>query len=96
MQMDFESAVWLYCSALAAAIPVLIPALQFGVVFRLWDQYNKPVNRDYCQCSCWDTVFKGREWNMESAVNGATNSRFLSRLRNRRGFIQARVLQRHK
>jgi len=61
MPLDFESAVWLYCSALAAAIPVLIPALQFGIVFRLWDQYNKPVNRDYCQCSCWDTVFKGKK-----------------------------------
>ena len=56
---DFEFGVWFYCSLLAASIPVLIPTLQFGLIFKLWDQYNKPVNRDFCQCSCWDTVFKG-------------------------------------
>lgn len=57
--MDFEFMVWMYTSALAAFIPILIPGLQFGLVFRIWDVYNKPVNREFCQCSCWDTVFKG-------------------------------------
>lgn len=56
---DFEFGVWFYCSLLAAAVPVMIPALQFGMVFRLWDQYNKPVNKAHCINSCWDTVFKG-------------------------------------
>lgn len=56
---NFDLSVWLYCSALAAIVPVLIPALQFGVIFKIWDKYNRPVNRDHCQCSCWDTVFKG-------------------------------------
>ncbi|TRY68245.1 hypothetical protein TCAL_05104 [Tigriopus californicus] len=55
---DFDFNVWLYCSLLAGMIPILIPALQFGFIFRLWDQYNKPVNRMHCQNSCWDTVFK--------------------------------------
>ncbi len=56
--LSYELGSWFYCSLLAIAVPVMIPAIQFGVVFRLWDQYNKPVNRDLCQCSCWDTVFK--------------------------------------
>ena len=57
----FEFGIWFYCSLLAAAVPVMIPALQFGFVFRLWDQYNKPVNRDHCINSCWDTIFKGTQ-----------------------------------
>jgi hypothetical protein len=57
--LDFELTVWFYCSALAAAVPVMIPALQFGLVYTIWDQYNKPVNRQHCINTCWDTVFKG-------------------------------------
>ena len=41
------------------SVPILIPVFQFGLVFRLWDRYNKPVDRKLCSCSCWDTVFKG-------------------------------------
>ena len=42
------------------SVPILIPVVQFGLVFGwLWDQYNKPVDRKLCSCSCWDTVFKG-------------------------------------
>ncbi len=59
--IDFDTSVWLYCSALAAAVPVIIPAVQFGFVYRLWEQYNKPVDREHCFCSCWDTTFKGDE-----------------------------------
>ena len=44
---------------IAALVPILIPVIQFGVIFRLWDKYNKPINKDLCSCSCWDTVFKG-------------------------------------
>ena len=59
----YEWKVWLYCSLLAASIPIIIPAVQFGYIFNLWSQYNKPVNRQQCSCSCWDTVFKGNnEW----------------------------------
>ena len=53
----------MYKSALAGvfglSVPILIPVFQFGLVFRLWDRYNKPVDRKLCSCSCWDTVFKG-------------------------------------
>ena len=47
-------------SFLAVTVPILIPIFQFGVIFRLWDRYNQPVNKDLCICSCWDTVFKGK------------------------------------
>ena len=56
---DGDYNVWIYCTALGLLIPILIPALQCGVIFRIWDRYNKPVNKDMCACSCWDTVFKG-------------------------------------
>ena len=49
-----------FITIFAAAIPILIPIFQFGVIFRLWDKYNQPVNKDLCICSCWDTVFKGQ------------------------------------
>jgi len=41
------------------ALPILIPFIQFGVIFKFWDQYAEEVNRDHCSNSCWDTVFKG-------------------------------------
>jgi len=40
------------------AIPLLLPILQFGFVYRLWEEHAVEVKRDYCQNSCWDTVFK--------------------------------------
>ena len=55
----FDAGVWLYCSALAVAVPVLLPALQFGFIYRIWAEYDRPVDRDHCFCNCWDTAFKG-------------------------------------
>lgn len=40
------------------ALPLLIPFLQFGLVYKLWQRYAMPVHRDHCSNSCWDTVFK--------------------------------------
>ena len=57
--IDFEQGVWFYSSALAAAVPVMIPALQFGFIYKIWDKYNKKVDRHNCRNTCWDTVFKG-------------------------------------
>lgn len=43
---------------LGLILPLLLPLLQFGLVYRLWEQHAVVVKRDYCQNSCWDTVFK--------------------------------------
>jgi len=40
------------------ALPLLLPFLQFGVIFRLWSQHSVNVTRDHCSNSCWDTNFK--------------------------------------
>ena len=39
-------------------LPLLLPILQFGVVFRLWAHHGVNVTRDHCSNSCWDTNFK--------------------------------------
>ena len=44
---------------LAAALPVLLPWLHLGVISHLWDEFKFKVNRTSCDCSCFDTVFKG-------------------------------------
>jgi len=43
---------------LSVLIPLGIPLLQFGGVYKLWAQHDRHVKRDSCQNSCWDTVFK--------------------------------------
>lgn len=43
---------------LAALLPLLLPLLQFGLVYRLWAEHAVEVRREACQNSCWDTVFK--------------------------------------
>ncbi|UYV81959.1 hypothetical protein LAZ67_21000229 [Cordylochernes scorpioides] len=43
----------------ALLLPILLPLIHLGLVFRLWDRYLHTVDRDSCSCSCWDTGFKG-------------------------------------
>ena len=38
--------------------PVLIPYLQFGIIYKLWAHHGVNVTRDHCSNSCWDTNFK--------------------------------------
>lgn len=39
---------------------IIIPYVHIGIIYsKLWVPDKKPVNRDNCTCSCWDTVFKG-------------------------------------
>ena len=33
------------CSVLAALVPILIPAIQFGAIYNLWEDTNYKVNR---------------------------------------------------
>lgn len=50
---------------LALLLPLLLPLVQFGLVYRLWAQHEVDVKRDYCQNSCWDTIFKvGKVWKL--------------------------------
>ena len=39
-------------------LPILVPHLQFGLVYQLWSQHSVKVKREHCQNSCWDTNFK--------------------------------------
>ena len=43
---------------LGIAIPILLPFVQFGLIYELWSQHHVKVKREYCQNSCWDTIYK--------------------------------------
>lgn len=40
--------------------PVLFPPIHIGILYYFWDDFSRHVNKHFCSCSCWDTVFKGR------------------------------------
>uniref|UniRef100_A0A1B0BXR2 Uncharacterized protein n=1 Tax=Glossina palpalis gambiensis TaxID=67801 RepID=A0A1B0BXR2_9MUSC len=44
------------CGSLA---PALIPPVHIVVLWYFWENYARYVDRHFCTCSCWDTVFKG-------------------------------------
>ncbi|XP_011876615.1 PREDICTED: uncharacterized protein LOC105566859 [Vollenhovia emeryi] len=39
--------------------PLTIPPLQIATLYYFWQDYSRVVDKRYCSCSCWDTVFKG-------------------------------------
>ncbi|XP_011161196.1 uncharacterized protein LOC105196788 [Solenopsis invicta] len=39
--------------------PLTIPPLQIVTLYYFWQDYSRVVDKRYCSCSCWDTVFKG-------------------------------------
>lgn len=39
--------------------PIILPPLHIYILYHFWHQYTHRVDRHYCTCSCWDTVFKG-------------------------------------
>lgn len=49
---------WINYAILACFVPILIPTIQFGLVYKLWSEFDFPVNRRECKNSCWDTTFK--------------------------------------
>lgn len=39
--------------------PIILPFVHLGIIYQLWNKYNRVVDRHTCTCSCWDTAFKG-------------------------------------
>lgn len=41
--------------------PIVIPIAHMVVLWFYWQNYARFVDRRFCSCSCWDTVFKGNQ-----------------------------------
>lgn len=75
--------------------PLTIPPLQIATLYYFWQDYSRIVDKRYCSCSCWDTVFKGNK-HFKTFHEYATNSNFVCRLiRIWYRSLQTHVLQRH-
>ncbi|XP_018023609.1 uncharacterized protein LOC108679496 [Hyalella azteca] len=61
--ISIHSKLWSKASVLtvfgAALIPIFIPFFHLGLISKIWEEYNFPVDMKKCSCDCWDTIFKG-------------------------------------
>lgn len=51
--------VWIP-AVLGCLLPICIPSAHMAVLLFYWQTYSRNVDRRFCSCSCWDTVFKGK------------------------------------
>ena len=60
MLVKMKQSVYLHVAQISLGIilPLVLPNLQFGLVYKLWAAQSRSVNREQCQNSCWDTNFK--------------------------------------